>query len=70
MTSQVAAAHEIAPWRLTREEADLVLAGLRMLRNHHYYRFREIDESGPETGAAVSELIDRLQVHLRNGQAK
>ena len=70
MTSQVAAPHEIAPWQLTREEADLVLAGLRMLRNHHCYRFREIDESGPETGAAIAQLLDRLQAHLRNGQAK
>lgn len=70
MTSQVAAPHDIAPWQFTRAEADLVLAGLRMLRNHHNYRFREIDESGPETGAAIAQLIDKLQAHLRNGQAK
>jgi hypothetical protein len=70
MTSEVAAHHETAPWQLTREEADLVLAGLRMLRNHFNYRFREIDESGPETSAAIAQLIERLQAHQRNGQAK
>jgi hypothetical protein len=70
MTSEAAAPHETAPWQLTREEADLVLAGLRMLRNHYNYRFREIDESGTETGAAIAQLIERLQAHLRNGQAK
>jgi hypothetical protein len=70
MTSQVAADHGIAPWQFTREEADLVLAGLRMLRNHHCYRFREVDESGPQTAAAISAIIDRLQKHLRNNQSK
>jgi hypothetical protein len=70
MTSQVATDRQTAPWRFTRDEAELVLAGLRMLRNYHRYSFHDVNETGPEVQAVVNGLIERLQAELRERPEK
>ncbi|MGD9647323.1 MAG: hypothetical protein AB7U73_16540 [Pirellulales bacterium] len=70
MTTQVATDRQVAPWQLTPDEAELVLAGLRMLRNCHRYSFHEVDETGPELQARVGQLLERLQAELRSSGNK
>ena len=70
MTTEVGDGRQLAPWRLTRDEAELVLAGLRMLRNLHRYSFFEVDESGREMQATVGDLIERLHAQLRESGDK
>ncbi|MBX9789472.1 MAG: hypothetical protein K2Y37_11200 [Pirellulales bacterium] len=70
MTTEVDNGRQLAPWRLTRDEADLVLAGLRILRNFHRYSFFDVDEDGREAQATVGALLERLQAELRGAGSK